>query len=122
MGVDVVIGLSRVRALLANPQLRGEWYANGCYVYRTSEPFDRRQVARVPTIEPGNGGKHPIADFIASARVILPRALDHIGELERELEAAARWIESTQFRVGDDEHKRFAVHLRSTLTSEWCAP
>jgi hypothetical protein len=38
-----------------------------------------------------------------------------IAELETAIEAAASWIEKTQYRVSDDEHHRFAAHIRKTI-------
>ena len=81
--------IAEARELLTDVELRGKWFARGCYIYRTNDPRDHRQVARVPTVESSNGRQHPIATFIAVSRTLVPRLLD---EVER-LGAAHDWEE-----------------------------
>ena len=59
----------------------GEWHARDTYVYRSGDPRDQRQVARVPGVQIDPRLPHPIATFIAAARTILPAALDEIERL-----------------------------------------
>ncbi len=84
----MTLDLAKLRALLESPELRGEWYARGCYIYRSSDPLDRRQVARVPGCDPPNGDQHPIARFIATARTALPQLIDEVERLRKAAEAA----------------------------------
>lgn len=64
--------LERLKELLEHPDLRGDWHARGCYVYRTSDPRDTRQVCRVPA--PASDDpyhKHPVAEFVALAQQLV---------------------------------------------------
>jgi hypothetical protein len=73
-----MIDVDKLRALLADPQLRGDWNARGCYVYRSDDPRDHRQVCRVPSVDPVNGSVHPIAAFIALSRAEVPLLLAEV--------------------------------------------
>lgn len=44
-------------------------------------------------------------DEIERLKKLLAEAIDELG-------AAARWIDSTQYRVDDETHKQFATHIK----------
>ena len=75
--IDKAIELLR-QALELVPD--GDWCARGCYVYRTSDPRDHRQMARVPAMEPVDGFPHPIAAFISRSKSTVPSLLARLRE------------------------------------------
>jgi hypothetical protein len=84
--------------------MRGDWYARGCYVYRSSNPQDRRQVARVPAPEAADPyAKHPIAAFIAASRTLVPTLCDEIERLRKLAREACLAAEELNGDNGDDE-------------------
>lgn len=92
------------RGLVEGPQMRGDWYARGCYVYRSSNPLDRRQVARVPAVEPEDPyAKHPVATFIAAARTLVPTLCDEIARLRKIASEACGIADDLNGDNGDDE-------------------
>lgn len=118
---------------------RGRWYARETYVYQSSDPRDRRQVCRVPTVcRPHE--VDPTAAFIAAANPTAVIALlddlrreqlDHIttlgqaAELERQLAAmtAARdELADTADRMidlaecDDEGWQSNAYHVRSRIS------
>ncbi len=73
---------------LADATPSGAWAARETYVYRTSDPRDHRQMARVPSAVTRSGDVHPIAAFIAASRTLVPAMLAHIAALTAESQHA----------------------------------
>jgi hypothetical protein len=115
------------RGLVEGPQMRGDWHARGCYVYRSSNPIDRRQVARVPAPESADPyAKHPIANFIAASRTLVPTLCDEIERLRKIANEACGIADDLNGDNGDDEElirrKEQIAALRADLGGDDTCP